>query len=201
MTKKRLFIAINLPDAVKKKISDVIASLDLQINRKVAKQIGFRWMEPESWHLTISFLGYQLDEAIGPILKSMKEVGGYFAAFEIEFEDIIWAPADKAPRMIWMTGKEKTSNDLAGLKNKLEDLLIENGVRFKPEIRKYNAHLTLARFSDGKNFNDLNIDLSGVVKNIFQSLNFVAQNIDLMESEIEHGGARYIILQKEKLRK
>ena len=196
----RIFIAINLPDATKKKISDVIVSLDSQVNRRVAKQIGFRWMEPESWHLTISFLGYQLDEAISPILKSLK-AGSDFAAPEIGFEDVVWAPAGKSPRMIWMIGTEKTSNDLAMLKKKLEDSLIENGVRFKPETRKYNAHLTLARFSDGKNFNDLNIDLASVPRNIFQSMDFTAQSIDLTESELEHGGARYIILQKDKFRK
>lgn len=201
MTKKRLFIAINLPSDIKKKISDAVASLDSQIDRKIARQIGFRWMEPESWHLTVSFLGYQSDEAIGPILKSIKEASGNFTALEIGFEDVVWAPAGKSPRMIWMTGTEKTSNDLAVVKNKLEDSLIKNGVRFKPEARKYNAHLTLARFSDGKNFNDLNIDLASVPRNIFKSMDFTAQSIDLMESELEHGGARYIILQKEKFRK
>lgn len=195
MTQKRLFIAINLPDDVKKRISDVVAVLDAQMDRKAAKDCGFRWLKPENWHLTLYFLGYQSDDAVEPILRSVKEVAKSFSETEIEFENIIWAPDEKRPRMIWISGAEKTSKDLSGIKNKLEDLLIENGVRFKPESRRYNAHLTLARFS-GVGVKDLKIDLSKIEKNIIQKLNFKARSIDLMESELKRSGAEYFTLQK-----
>lgn len=197
MSKKRLFVAINLPDNVKKKISDIVAGLDAQIDKKIARQMGFRWLPPDSWHLTISFLGLQPDESITSILRAIKETAKIFSAPEINFDDVVWAPSLKAARMIWVAGSEETSEVLSGTKNKLEDSLIDNGVRFKAENRKYNTHLTLARFASAQSIDDLNVHFSDIARSEFLKLSFMAKSIDLMESETSPGGAKYFILSKE----
>jgi len=171
---KRLFIAINLPDEVKNKIE--------QITKQIA---DFHWIPSKNWHLTLVFLGYQPDEAIIPILESIKKAGQNFSAPTVEFEKIIYGPPNKPPRMVWLNCTKQTSKILGEIKNKLENDLIANRVRFKIENRPFNSHLTLMRFS-----NDPPILSSQSVGN----LNFTSQSIDLMESRLKPSGAEYDIL-------
>jgi len=167
---------------------------DLEIAAKI------RFLPKENWHLTISFLGYQPDEAIGPILEVLKETAKNFQAPFIEFEKIIFAPVfvkttagkpPRPPRMIWLTGSKKTSQPLAAIKKNLEDTLIKNGVRFHLENRGYNAHLTLARFSTPpQNSEEKLLNYPITQSPIF----FIAQSLDLMESHLHRTGAEYEIL-------
>ena len=192
---KRLFIAINLPQDIKRRLTQIITQIDTNIFlRKSASsphESTFRWLPPENWHLTLVFLGYQPDEAIGPILEVLKETAKNFQAPFIEFEKIIFAPSNKPLRMIWLTGSKKTSQTLAAIKKNLEDTLIKNGVRFHLENRGYNAHLTLARFSTPPQNSEeklLNYPITQLP--IF----FIAQSLDLMESHLHRTGAEYEIL-------
>lgn len=180
---KRLFIAVNLDEETKKKIEKTVSVLpDLE---------SIRFLAPENWHLTISFLGYQPDEALGPILKSVKETVENFKATTIAFEKIIWAPPDKMPRMIWLCGTKEASKLLGEIKNHLEDSLIKNGVRFSRENRGFNAHLTLARFQAGSIDNLSEIKLPNI-----DLMQFDAKSLDLMESHLKKTGAEYEILAK-----
>lgn len=190
---RRLFIAINLPEEIKREIARIIT----QIN---ANEISIRWLPPENWHLTISFLGYQLDEAISPIIESLKETVKNFSAPLMEFEKIIYGPPNKSPRMIWLAGTKETSKILSEIKNKLEDELIKNRVQFKKDNRGFNCHLTLARFLETR----INTDLKQIDTDIIrinQYLNqhksafaFYAKSFDLMESHLKRTGAEYEIL-------
>ncbi len=194
---KRLFIAINiLPDA-KKRIEVIVESLKNSVNQD-KPELQIRWPSLENWHLTLVFLGYQPDEAINPILESIKETVKNFPAPTVEFENIIWAPPNKPPRMVWLTGTKETSKKLDEIKKYLKNELIKNGVKFQRENRSYNAHLTLARFQPMTRINaDINADLRGYISenqrtNQRQSaLAFCAKSLDLMESHLKRTGAEY----------
>jgi 2'-5' RNA ligase len=181
---KRLFLAINIPEDIKEKIAhkrDLLESL----------VPGVRFMGEENWHITLVFLGEQGDEALLPIIKSMKDLIPSFACPEINFSDISYGPVKGVPRMIWLNGDEKTSKALSILKTRLEDGLIKNGVRFKLENREFRTHITLAKFSE---------DLRGGLPELsreFRDLNwsFEAEGLDLIESQLSSKGAKYEILQ------
>ncbi len=168
---KRLFIAINLPDEVKDEIEQQIERLDSD----------FRWVAKDNWHITLVFLGYQPDEAIPSILESIKQTVQNFPAPAIEFDKIIFGPPHKPARMIWLTGTKETSKILGGIKNDLENNLVNNGVRFKMEDRPFNCHLTLARFQNIPEKLELSDSIHAPIK-------FMAQSIDLMESNLNPFG-------------
>jgi len=174
---KRLFIAINLLRDIKEKIAQITQG---------PGQPAFRWLLPENWHLTIIFLGHQPDEAIQSILNSIKETVKNFLPPMIEFEKMILAPPQKQPRMVWLCGVKETSENLAAIKKNLENVLVENGVRFHRENREYSAHLTLARFRFFKE--------AGFPK--IKKLSFAARSLDLMESRLKRAGAEYERLAK-----
>lgn len=196
---KRLFIAINIPEDIKDKISkknDVLESM----------LPGARYTGRENWHFTVVFLGYQPDEALPGIIEAMKSSAMEFKPPEMNVSDISYGPLEGTPRMVWLNakgvarpsdglglnGSKETSEAISPLKIFLEDELIRNKVRFKLENREFNAHVTLNRFSDihkkdlpelGKEFKDLNWF-------------FEAESLDLMESHLSRKGANYEILQK-----
>ena len=182
---RRLFIAINLPENVKREIKNIISETELDADA--------RWTPPENWHLTLTFLGYQPDENIPRITEAIqstiKNCAGTLKSTEIVFEKLSLAPAEKQPRMIWLSGDKETSKNLSIIKNELDNLLNENGVKFKIEHRNFNSHITLARFEPLAKSEIENIKLPAVEK-----LNFRAKSLDLMESHLKRSGAEYEIL-------
>ena len=186
---RRLFIAINLPKNIKEKIRETIERI--KENAQLPEDI--RWTPPENWHLTLTFLGYQPDENIPRITEAIqstiKNCAGTLKSTEIIFEKLSFAPAEKQPRMIWLSGDKETSKNLSIIKNELDNLLNENGVKFKIEHRNFNSHITLARFEPLAKSEIENIKLPAVEK-----LNFRAKSLDLMESHLKRTGAEYEIL-------
>ncbi len=179
---RRLFIAINLPENIKREIKNIISEIELDADA--------HWTPPENWHLTLTFLGYQPDEATTPILDALKETAALFPAPKLGFEKIILAPPGKPsrpPRMIWFAGAKETSKIIGQIKNNLENNLVKNGVKFKKESREYNAHITLARFPtlirNYKNIQKYEKELLNY--QITQlPISFTAQSLDLMESHL-----------------
>ncbi len=182
---RRLFLAINIPQDIKQKISKKRDQLESLIP-------GIRFVGEENWHLTVVFLGQQSDEAFLPIVKSMRDLVPKFVCPEINFSDISYGPLKGTPRMIWLNGDENTSKTLSDFKIALEDELIKNGVRFKLENREFLVHLTLAKFSETMR-NELP-ELGGE----FKDLNwlFEAESLDLMESRQTGKGTEYEVLQR-----
>lgn len=205
---KRLFIAINLPLEIKRRLTQIITQINAEIFPRQSasgpRSSAWRWLPPENWHLTISFLGEQSDETIQNILKSIETTTRDMVflrrprqELKIEFEKIVLGPPNKPPRMIWLTGTKETSRMLGEIRDDLENNLIKNGVRFQPENREYNAHLTLVRFKSIFGTSDvLNIDkkLRDIGCPEIEKLSFIVQSLDLMESHLKRTGAEYEIL-------
>ncbi len=190
---RRLFIAVNLPDEAKNKIRLIIEKLKEQGGERM------RFLPPENWHITLTFLGYQPDEALPAISKSLREVADNFFAhqegrrkegFNIRFSEVAYAPPGKLPRMIWLVADKATSQIISGTKNNLEDKLEQGGVRFRREDRQYNAHITLTRF---ENQSAENLPELSVGKSILPII-FWCFSLDLMESHLKRTGAEYDIL-------
>ena len=183
---KRLFIAINLTEDIKKEIRRIIEELDSKMH--FSKQPTFRWLSEENWHLTLTFLGGQPEESIIPILESIKSAVLCIEPPLIEFENMLFGPPNRRPRMIWLTTTKQTSEILGKIKNKLEDLLDKNGVKFRKENRKFQGHLTLARFEPLSQKETKLLRVGDLI--------FTPQSLDLMESKLFRTGAEYIILEK-----
>lgn len=177
--KLRLFIAINLPEDLKREIKSEVERLTPLFKFPV------RFSPAENWHITPSFLGYQPPEAITGITEAMKKTAQSFSPPIIQFENLSYGPKDTSSvRMIWLNGASETSKALAAIKNTLEDNLIDNRIRFKQENRPFKAHLTLARFEPQP---------LRSLPPVAESFNhqFQAKGLDLMQSHLDRTGAKY----------
>ena len=176
--KKRLFIAINLPQNIKNKIAAEIEKVRYEFTNDI------RFLEPENWHITLVFLGYQKDELVTNILEAIGDTIQDFPVPRIELSDIGYGPVDKTPRMIWLNGSLNTSKTLTEIRSPLVNALLDGGVNFKQEYRGFKTHITLARFQASARKNLPLID-----KKI--DWNFTAKSVDLMESHLARSGATY----------
>lgn len=179
--KRRLFIALNLPESVKDAIEKEMENIRYQFTDDV------RFIDRDQWHITVTFLGSQEDHMIPPILNGFRETTEEFRAPEIEFSDISYGPKKGTPSMIWLNGSLKSSKTLQPLKDFLEDSLVDNGVVFKREHRQLSIHITLARLMTTDNLPELSVPFSRT---------FSAPTLDLMESQRLNDGVEYEFLQK-----
>lgn len=177
---QRLFIAVNLPADVQALVGNLKEKLDRELKQK---PFGFRWLPPENWHFTLVFLGYQKNEFLEAIQKSMAEAA-VRRRFIVEFEKAVYGPVSRLARMIWLTTTQKTDELFGSAKSRLEKKLEENGVIFQKENRIFHAHLTLARFEPTpfRNLSPLEEKFSA---------SFEAETIDLMKSVLKRSGAEY----------
>ena len=194
----RIFIAINLPEDIKKKLIDYQAKWP---------ELPIRWTKKENLHITLIFLGYLSDEELLEVLKSTKEAVSKHQPFFINLKKIIYGPPKKMPpRMVWAEGEK--SEELGKLQKDLENALASSEA-FSPaealakedsisEARPYASHITLGRIKTWE-FRQIEPEEKPEVnEEIFPpagGLNFEVNSIEVMESELKRGGPEYAILE------
>ena len=183
--KHRIFIAINLPENIKKEL------LSFQLKWP---DLPIRWVGPENLHITLAFLGYLSDEELLEIIKITKEVASRNESFSLNLKSICYGPPKKMPpRMVWAEGEK--SMELGKLQKDLEISLFSSSIKSlkEPESRPYTPHITLGRIRQWE-FRQIEPEERPEVNEDI-SLNFEVNSIEVMESELKRGGAEYTILE------
>ncbi len=182
----RTFIAISVPEEIKERISD--------FQRNFKKGKGFiKWVRTESMHLTLKFLGDVEEDRIASMAESVQETVGSQKPFTISLAGTGVFPHPGRPRVLWV-GVEEGKEILISLAEKIDRSCTSLG--FKPEKRKFSAHLTLGRVKSAKGIDST---LSTVKTADFQGGSFQADEIVVMKSELRPEGAQYTPLHTIKL--
>jgi len=190
--KRRIFIAVNLPEDIKRRILDFQKKSDQLFIRSGFSESGpVRWTKKDSLHLTLVFIGYADEQEIYEICKMTKEVAAKHEFFDLFFEKILYGPPNKPPRMIWLKGK--ASEGLSKIKNELEEAFVssEDLRAFRIEKRPFSPHITLARINMGQWYA---LGQIPKIEEDFKATVLVA-SIDVMESDLKRDGAEYTILE------
>jgi 2'-5' RNA ligase len=180
----RIFIAINFPEDIKKKLTDYQSKWPT---------LPIRWTRKENLHITLIFLGYLSDEDLLEICKIAKEVASRIPSFSVNLNKIYYGPPKKMPpRMVWVEGEK--SQEFAKLQIDLEkSLMTSEKVRFSPEERAFSPHITLGRIKAWE-FRQIEPEERPEVNEEI-SLNFEVNSIEIMESQLKRGGPEYTILE------
>jgi len=186
MNRRRLFIAINLPENVRIKL---IRYRDKWYDLE-PKSIN--WVRKDNLHITLVFLGYMTDDGMYEICQIMKDVVKRHEPFSIKLERIIVGPPKATPRMFWVEGAK--SQELAELQRDLEDS-IAGRTYYKKEGRTYSSHITLARFKYEaakkiKEMPEVNEPLN---------IEIPVESIELMQSSLKRTGPEYVVLESVEL--
>lgn len=178
----RVFIAINLPEDIKKKLG---------FYAEKWPDLPAKWTAKDNLHVTLEFLGDLTDVEIADVCKVVGEAVKRHKSFSINLNKVLYGPPQKMPpRMVWAEGDK--SDELADLKSDLEEYLLEE-IKFKPEGRGFAPHITLARISEWE-FRKIEPEERPEVSEDID-LVFSAESIEVMESELKRGGPKYTILE------
>jgi RNA 2',3'-cyclic 3'-phosphodiesterase len=180
--KKRLFIAIDLPEPIRDKLQQLQQEL-----KRYARDA--KWVKVGGIHLTLKFLGYVDQSRIPDIVNALSGVVKSFAPVEIDLNGCGFFPNARRPNVLWVGIESKT---IQNLQKEVESSM--ERLSFEKEDRAFAPHLTLARFRDPKGLLPLTQAAEKLSNKI--SGNFVADHISLFQSILRREGAEYIVLKK-----
>lgn len=184
--KRRIFIAINLPENIKNTLADY---------QKKWPDLPARWIKPENLHITLVFIGYVEEEEISEIRQILANLVVQHKRFFLVLDKISYGPSKIIPpRMVWASGE--LSKEFFELKQDLEKELSKK-IKFTPEKREAALHITLARIKEWE-WRRIEPEERPVVDEEL-NLSFQVASIEVMESKLKRGGAEYAILESEEL--
>lgn len=170
---KRLFVAIDPPDAIKDQLTEICCGLP-----------DARWTPREQLHLTLCFIGEVSGTAYLDIKEALDEIQS--PPLTLRLQGVGFFPPRGQPRVVW-AGIAK-NEQLSLLQRKITTRLFSLGL--EPENRKFAPHLTLARLNQtppsrvGKY-----LETHGLLR----STPFVVENFLLYESILGHNGATHLV--------
>lgn len=183
MTNHRLFVALDPPEALRRRIGAVVAGLRRTAGR-AADEV--RWTAPEGLHLTLQFLGAVPEERIAGLDGAIRAAAAASHPLQLELRGAGGFPNARRPRVVWLG----LAGDLAPLAALAEDLgrrLTPLG--FPPEPRPFTPHLTVGRARDAHGAPGLGGALAEASHG--EGLAWRAGELVLFESHLEPGGARH----------
>jgi len=170
----RLFIAIPLGEAVETELKRLTARL-----RPAAPNL--RWSSPESWHITLQFLGNANEEQYACLLPRLSALNA--PPIAIDFEGL--GVFDRAG--VFFLGVAPTPV-LTALEKKVVAATQPCG--FEPEDRPYHPHITLARLKSGSRGRELRTLLERAGGGA-RFERFTASEFRLYESHLSAAGSQY----------
>jgi 2'-5' RNA ligase len=173
----RLFVAMDIPEAVRSALAEVAANLRAACPKA-------RWVRIEGIHLTLKFIGETAAEKVAEIKTALASVPSRPPA-SLNFRGVGFFPTARRPRVVW-AGVE-TGPDLAELAAAVDAALHPLGIA--REERAFSPHLTLARFDPPRGLEALHaaIDKAGPLE--FGGA--TATEFYLYQSVLKPGGAEY----------
>ena len=176
----RLFIAHPVPPAARD-----ILDRSLQPYRARARDV--RWTRPESWHLTLLFLGSVEPARLAELGRVIEQVAAEWAPYHVTAA----AGGGRISRgegVGWLALDEGAAT-LIELARALADRCPADVTSGPPPRRTPSAHLTIARRADQAVIEALRRQLHGPL-----AVRWRIDRIGLVRSQLEPDGAHYVTL-------
>ena len=180
----RSFLAIELPEAIRRKIEEVQKDLKLS-------HADVRWVSPEKIHLTLKFFGSIDESRIDHIVKSIGGPTQTSSPFSLAVRGMGAFPHLKNPRVIWM-GLVDEKEILPSFQRELEKELRKIG--FESEDRPFHPHLTLGRMKSNQGRDELIGRMEKYREEQFGD--FQVEKVVLLKSDLRPSGPIYTLLKE-----
>jgi RNA 2',3'-cyclic 3'-phosphodiesterase len=175
----RLFVAISLTP-------EVIDALERFSQSLRSTGDNLRWTSPETWHITLQFLGETSNENFGCVVQQLRKIGlspvpvRLHGAGVFDRAGVFWAGVTVSSELRLLEKAVTTAT---------------SGCGFTSESRPYHPHVTLAR-AKGKNAAQALLALKTRVKEDQSFPEFTAREFLLYESFLSSEGARHEVRQR-----
>ena len=131
---QRLFLAVEVPPAA----VDVVSAAVRPWRESFPTA---RWIPPENWHVTLKFLGRTAARLTPWVGETVGAIAGAHPPATLQVRGLGAFPSTQRARVLW-AGIDDPAGVLTGLVADLETGLAE---AFRPEVRRFHPHLTVAR--------------------------------------------------------
>lgn len=179
----RCFIAVNIPDEIKKSVSAMTAELR-------SSGADVKWPAIENLHITLKFLGNTDDSAIPKIKGALDDLAKRHESFNAGLKGAGAFPNIKHPRVVWIGVMD--GEKLSALAGDVESSMAVLG--YAPETRGFSPHLTIGRTRSMRGIAALQKEINAIKDAAFGE--FRVDRIALMKSELSPSGAKYTKLHK-----
>ena len=170
----RLFIAIPLPAGVARELSEVSKRLR-------SDQDGLRWASPESWHITLQFLGNTSPEQYACLIAKLREVRSSPVPISLKDLGIFDRAGSFLRRRRCFAGTASPSKSVTAA---------TSHCGFSAEDRPFHPHVTLARIKGDRRGSSIRALKSKIgLQPHFGS--FMAGTFQLYEAFLGPSGSRY----------
>ena len=186
----RLFLAINLPDDVRRAIAtEVAAPL-----KAIAPDLT--WVREPSLHLTVKFLGEQPPELVPRLSDALRVVGQRNKVIEVEIGGVGAFPNFRRPRVVWIDVSPDPKLEL--LHHDVESVCEALGLPL--DGKPFRPHLTLARVKPRAADPETLRRLARAADDVTHIQEVLITSIDLMQSHMSAAGSEYRLLSSTSLR-
>ena len=175
----RLFIGIPLAPQAIEELSRICQRLR-------SEQDGLRWSSPESWHITLQFLGetpHQQYDCFVPRLHELKSPGVSVQLEGLDIFDhagVFFAGVNVSPELLLLQQAVTAATSRCG---------------FVAEFRPYHPHVTLARAKGAQRGHSLR-GLKSKIAHVPRFTSFVASEFLLYEAFLSPRGSRYEVRER-----
>ena len=169
-----------------RELAAVLGSLRSKLGEQRHGSDGLRWTEPESWHITLQFLGNSTAEQLDCLKARLGELRSKEAP-------VLLGKLSCFDRAGVLFAEVTVTPELAALQQKI--LAATDQCGFVAETRPFHPHITLARSKGQGRGTDLRklLDDAGGQPAFTR---FAAREFLLYESHLGAGGAKYEIRQR-----
>jgi 2'-5' RNA ligase len=167
----RLFVALPLPDPVRRQLGLLCAGLP-----------GARWVRPENLHITLRFLGELSGGEMDDIDAALSGISA--PRFTLQLSGVGHFGSGSKLRAVWAGAAREPA--LLHLRDKIESAVVRAGV--EPDRQKYLPHVTLTR-SKGAPVPKLQEFLA--IHSLFRSVPWEVTHFSLYSSFLAHESAIY----------
>lgn len=177
----RLFVAVDIPDDLKRKVHESLAPL---------REHGFpvRWIDEETYHLTLKFLGEVRPERRDAFVEVLRRVASGYEPVDIALHEPGAFPSLRRPSVLWV-GVDATPQ-LRALKHDLEHGFASLGI--DRETRAFRPHVTVGRARDEANAGEFR-ELEATARSLDADASFATDRLQLMRSHLNPDGATYSV--------
>ena len=180
----RVFIAIDIDEQIRKALGKLQDELQ---GKADIKKGDVKWVNPQSMHLTLKFLGEITDQQVVDVCNITKEVANRHESFELDVETVGHF-GGRSARVLWV-GAGQGCDNLLQLQRDLEQQQQLALAGWPKEKRKFSGHLTLCRIRNSK----AGVKLARVTEEYgdFKLGSILAESISVYQSELTPQGPIY----------
>ncbi|MEO6588563.1 MAG: RNA 2',3'-cyclic phosphodiesterase [Pyrinomonadaceae bacterium] len=178
--KKRIFIAVDISEPVRRKIADYILEL-----KKEFSQLKAGWLSCEKLHLTLKFLGETEETQLEQLITICEKIADRMLNFRLQISNTGVFHSGRNAGVLWL-GVEGDIEELQKINSILEDGCEKIG--FEKEKRIYQPHLTIARIRQSQNSRRI---VEFHLGNKFEPVECEVFELAIYESKLQPTGSIY----------